>query len=399
MTRKLLSQQFVKTVSCPLDKSKLDFFDFGCRGLMLEVRPSGRKTYYLRYQDERRRTRQFKLAHAEDVSLAQARKMAQKVRNRIAMGGKPAEERAEHRQVATFARFVDELFLPYIKTYKRSWRTDLSFLNNHLLPKFGKKYLDEIDRKDVLALMQERCEAKAAPSSINRLLILLRFMFNLASKWQVPGVNRNPAAGVPLLEENNKRERFLTVSEANDLREAVSMSKNPMLSPIIAMLILTGARKREVLDAKWEDFDTQNRVWRIPISKSGRARHVPLSGGAIQVLESLRQTQRSAYPFGNPLTGKPYASIYVAWNTARTRAGLADVRMHDLRHSFASLLINNGRSLYEVQKILGHSQIQTTQRYAHLQQQTLLEAVELASAKIDHFQPQFIPENTKSASG
>jgi integrase len=181
--------------------------------------------------------------------------------------------------------------------------------------------------------------------------------------------------------ENNKRERYLSVEEAQRLYESVCKG-DTMLRYIVPMLILTGARKREVLDAKWEDFDLNRRIWRIPVSKSGKARHVPLSDGAITLLGSIPRKPKCDWAFANPDTCKPYASIFGTWNTARKRAGLSDVRLHDLRHSFASLLINSGRSLYEVQKILGHTQVKTTQRYAHLSQDTLLAAANAATEAV-----------------
>ena len=140
------------------------------------------------------------------------------------------------------------------------------------------------------------------------------------------------------------------------------------------MLILTGARKREVLDAKWKDFDLARRLWRIPTTKSGKARFVPLSDGAIGLLQNVPRLEGVDYVFPHPIKGVPYASIFYAWHKARTLAGLTDVRLHDLRHSHASFLVNAGRTLYEVQHILGHSQVATTQRYAHLSPDTLLAA-------------------------
>lgn len=121
------------------------------------------------------------------------------------------------------------------------------------------------------------------------------------------------------------------------------------------MLILLGARKREVLDSKWEDVDLRLGSWRIPKTKSGRPRHVPLSSGVITLLQSIPRMDNCPYIFANPKTAKPYLSIFNSWNSARIIAGLADVRMHDLRHSFASFLVNHGRSLYEVQRLLGHT--------------------------------------------
>nr|WP_238147475.1 site-specific integrase [Limnohabitans sp. Rim28] len=272
--------------------------------------------------------------------------------------------------------------MPFIMSYKRSWDTDASILKNHLLPRFGKRYMDEITRQDIVKIHGDRKASGAAAGSANRLLIMMRYIFNLALKWEVPGIKTNPCKGIPLMEENNKMERYLSVEEAQRLYEAVCKSENTMLKFIVPMLILTGARKREVLDARWEDFDLGRRAWRIPISKSGKARHVPLSDGALTLLATMPRKTDCEWAFANPETGKPYVSIYYAWNTARKSIGLSDVRMHDLRHSFASLLINSGRTLYEVQHILGHTQVKTTQRYAHLSQDTLLAAANSATTAL-----------------
>lgn len=146
-----------------------------------------------------------------------------------------------------------------------------------------------------------------------------------------------------------------------------------MLQFIIPMLILTGARKMEVQKARWEDINWEQRIWRIPLTKSGKARQVPISDGALLLLETIPRIDGCRWIFPNPKTHKPYCSFYGSWNTVRQSVGLGDVGIHDLRHSFASFLINSGRSLYEVQRILGHTQISTTQRYAHLSQDSLLQ--------------------------
>jgi integrase len=298
------------------------------------------------------------------------------------MGEDPLEQKQISRTVPTFAAFIEEQYMPYIKSYKRSWTTDVSLLKNHLLPRFGKRYLDEITRQDIVKMHADRKASGAAAGSANRLLIMMRYIYNLTLRWEVPGIKSNPCKGVPLMEENNKMERYLSVEEAQRLYESVCQSENTMLKYIVPMLILTGARKREVLDAKWTDFDLSRRAWRIPITKSGRARHVPLSDGALTLLATMPQKSGCEWAFANPETGKPYVSIFYAWNTARKSVGLSDVRMHDLRHSFASLLINSGRPLYEVQHILGHTQVKTTQRYAHLSQDTLLAAANSATTAL-----------------
>lgn len=377
-----LTQKWVNSRVCPVDKIKQDTTDQVCKGLVLEVRRSGGKTYYLRYTNPRGKQRQYRLGSATVLSLAQARGLAKVALNQVALGKDPCDEKAVLKQVPTFAQFIDEQYLPYIKSYKRSWPTDVSLLKNHLLPRFGKRYLDEITRQDIVKMHGDRKASGAAAGSANRLLIMMRYIYNLILKWEVPGITANPCKSIPLMEENNKRERYLSVTEAERLYGAVCKSENTMLKFIVPMLILTGARKRELLDARWADFDLARRSWRIPISKSGKARHVPLSDGALALLATVARAEGVPWAFANPETGKPYVSVHFAWNKARKSVGLSDVRMHDLRHSFASLLINSGRTLYEVQHILGHSQVATTQRYAHLSQDTLLAAANAATLAV-----------------
>jgi integrase len=382
MARVTLTAQLIKTSDCPADKKKIELFDAASKGLSLEVRATGGRTYYRRYRDSRGRIRQVKLGDERDLSLADARILSDKVGRQVAMGEDPLEQKQIARTVPTFADFIADQYTPYIKSYKRSWDTDASLLKNHLLPRFGKKYLDEITRQDIVKMHADRKASGAAAGSANRLLIMMRYIYNLTLRWEVPGIKSNPCKGIPLLEENNKLERYLSVEEAQKLYEAVCKSENTMLKYIVPMLILTGARKREVLDAKWTDFDLSRRAWRIPITKSGKARHVPLSDGALTLLATMPRKTDCEWAFANPETGKPYVSIFYAWNTARKSIGLSDVRMHDLRHSFASLLINSGRTLYEVQHILGHTQVKTTQRYAHLSQDTLLAAANSATTAL-----------------
>jgi integrase len=156
-------------------------------------------------------------------------------------------------------------------------------------------------------------------------------------------------------------------------------SDNTQLKFIIPLLLLTGARKRELLDARWEHFDLGRRIWTIPTCKTGKARHVPLSSAALSILAQLPRWDGCPFVVPNPKTRVPFVSIFISWNTARKRADLPDVRMHDLRHSMASNMVNSGRSIYEVAKVLGHTQLKTSQRYSHLSQETLLAAVDAAA--------------------
>jgi integrase len=170
--------------------------------------------------------------------------------------------------------------------------------------------------------------------------------------------------------------------------QAVHASANKMLFPIVGFLLLTGARRSEALGARWRDMELQRSLWTIPLSKSGKPRHVPLSEAAVELLQEARSLALAAglsgcdYAFVNLGTGQPFADIAHSWGHARRLVGLPDVRMHDLRHSYASALVNSGRSIYEVQKLLGHASVRTTERYAHLANETLLQG---AAKVAEHF--------------
>lgn len=393
----ILSTKVVNDLYCPNGKPKIDVHDASCKGLMLEIRESGGKTWYLRYRDGRGRQRQFRIADANDISLSQARKRVNKLRARIALGDDPLADREIRRAVPTFAEFVSDRYLPFVKHDKRSWKSDDSYLRNHLLPAFGKHLLDGIVKHEVISFHHGMREAGYAPGTANRCLVLLRYIFNLALRWDTPGITKNPTQGVFLFQDEKKCERYLTREEAQRLCTELERSANPQLRHIIPMLILTGARKREVLDAKWEDFDLEHSQWRIPFSKVG-LRYVPLSLGVLQLLALIPKRDDMPYLFPSPKTDRPFCSIFYSWNTARRQAGMPELRIHDLRHSFASFLINSGRSLYEVQKILGHTQIRTTQRYAHLSQETLLDAANAATQAAGlRFSPAPVVRNSHTA--
>jgi len=373
-----LSAEFVRNAVCPDGKAKENFYDTAITGFILEVRASGGKTYALRYKDQHGRQIQHKIGDAKSLTFDKARNAAKVLRSKVVLGEDPSVEKRAKRMVPTLTEFCAEKFLPFIKSYKRSYHNDESFLRNHVLPKFGALRLDEIGQQAIMDLQQSMKTKGYAPGMSNKGVVLLKYMFNLAIKWETPGVKLNPAVGIKLYEEIG-RERYLTAEETQRLLSALEKSRSKQLKYIVSLLLLLGCRKRELLDSRWTDFDLERRNWRIPMSKSGKARHVPLSLAAIEILDKLPRWEGCPYVIPNPRTLLPFEQIHRPWDTVRKAAGLPDVRMHDLRHSMASNMVNSGQSLFLVSKVLGHTTLRMTERYAHLSQETLLAAVDAAA--------------------
>jgi site-specific recombinase XerD len=388
MHKLVICNLFYKDLTCPPGRSHVEVFDPVLKGFYLDLLASGRKSFRLRYRFNQQ-LRVITLGDAAEMSLEDARQAAREWLRKCKSGTDPLALPA-HVLGPTVAAFFVEQYLPYIKSYKRSWDTDDSMMRNHLLPKLGHKHMGTLTPPDVAIFVEQMKSEGYAPGTCNRALVLLRYGFTLALRWKLPGVLSNPVKEVKNLRDDNKIERFLTTEQMARLMAEVRESESGMLQHIVLFLLYTGARKREVLDAKWVDVDWERKSWRLPKTKSGKIRHIPLSVGALQLLGHLRDQSASQGEvghairaewaqrpiFANPKTGLPYVSFFYSWDTARKRAGLPELRVHDLRHSFASFLVNAGRSLYEVQELLGHADIRTTSRYAHLSRERLFAAVE-----------------------
>lgn len=387
MPSSFISDIYIQGLNCPEGRAHVEVFDSELRGFYVDVLSSGRKSFRVRYRFEKK-LRVVTLGSTTLMTADEARHLATQIIRSAKSGTDPTKDEPQH-QGPTVQEFFVEKYLPYVKSYKRSWDTDESMIRNHLVTKLGGKRMSAITPPDVAVFVEAMKAANYAPGTCNRALVLLRYGFELALRWKIPGIESNPVKEIKNLKDDNKIERFLTQDQTVRLLAAVRQSESEMLQYIVLFLIYTGARKREVLDAKWQDIDWSQKSWRIPKTKSGKIRHVPLSSGAIELLQNLKfrievdELSNSngsvdlARPiFANPKTGEPYVSFFYSWNAARIRAGLPDLRVHDLRHSFASFLVNAGRSLYEVQELLGHADIRTTSRYAHLSRERLFAAVE-----------------------
>ncbi|WP_062731173.1 site-specific integrase [Sphingobium abikonense] len=376
-----LDASFCLLAQCEPGKKKTDYYDTVTTGFVLECRNSGGKTYYLRYQNEHGRQCTHKIAAYSDITFDKARKEAQRLRSQVVLGGDPAAQRTEKRAIPSYAVLAGQ-HLDYARTYQKNPANTERIIRLHLVPRWGKLRLDEITQPAIAKWLAEKQGEGLAPATVEKIRVLFNRSFELALRWNMPGVVKNPVKGIPRKPINNARDRFLSAAEAKRLITAVEASNNPQLKHIVALLLLTGARVSELLKAEWRHVDLDKRQWLIPTSKTGRARHVPLSASAIEILRAVPRFDKCTYVLPNPETRKPFVSIKHGWQTARKAALLPDLRIHDLRHSAASFMINAGIDLFAVGRVLGHADHKSTMRYSHLANDTLLAAVEAGARKM-----------------
>lgn len=263
------------------------------------------------------------------------------------------------------------LYLPYIRLRKRSWQVDERILRQHILPTFARHPLQDISRNDVEIWLGLLAAKGLAPATCNRILSVFKSVCSLAVIWGVLPVS--PCMGIAPFPTRQLRERYLTQHEARRLLQALHGSPR-LEAKALQLLLLTGARKSEILKARWEHIHLEKHLLTVPLSKSNRPRHIVLSDEAVAIIRHLPRRPDCPWLFPGRTAGRPLSDIYLFWNHLRRQLNLADVRIHDLRHTFASILVNAGHSLYEVQHLLGHRDPRTTMRYAHLGHDSLLAA-------------------------
>lgn len=280
------------------------------------------------------------------------------------------------RSVMTLDRFVSDQYLPYMRLRKRSWEMDERVIRRYVSPVLGFKAIAKISAADIADWQGHLLKAGFSPSSCNRFLSTLKTVFALAESREL--IPASPCKGIRQLKDRKPRERYLTLQEGRMLLERLAEIDSPQ-ARALELILFTGARKSEIMKARWENISFDKRLLTVPVSKSGNSRRIILSDRAIARLKSISRLPGCPWVFPAKNPEQPIRDLYPFWNALRTELGLRDVRIHDLRHSFASYLVNSGHSLYEIQKLLGHADPRTTMRYAHLDISSLVRAVESVS--------------------
>jgi integrase len=380
----------------PAGKRQVRVFDDRIRGFIMEVRDSGSITFWLRYADARGRAKEVRIGRLGDITVDQARQKAEQIRAAVTLGGNPGADRDKVRAVPSFGDFVEQKYLPKVRDTLRAAADYEAMCRLRLVPALGRKGLDEVTPSDVSELRRKLLAEGLSNGRVNRHLAVLRRIFGLALRWGAYE-GRNPAAQPDMLPERH-REEFLSDAQHIRLLAALEAEADAVAAAAIRLLALTGARKNEVLRARWDYVDLARRTLTVPLAKNGERRHVPLSDAALAVLRALPRALDNQHVFPSARRrGQPLESVRGAWARAKRVAALpASLRLHDLRHSFASALANRGHSLYEIGQILGHKQVATTTRYAHLSQDRLVAA---ANAVGEISRPSPVPASTLKLEG
>jgi integrase len=252
----------------------------------------------------------------------------------------------------------------------------------HINPILGQQRISDLTRPDVARLHHRLCDK---PYQANRTLAVMSKMMNLAEEWGLRTDGSNPVRHVKKHREH-KRERYLSDAELQRLGAALlNAQANAVESPFaiaaVWLLILTGARLTEILTLKWVMVDFENAVLRLPDSKTG-AKPIYLNAAAIDLLQTIPRLDGNSHVIVGKRPAARLINLQRTWRRLRTQAGLDDVRIHDLRHSFASVAVGSGMSLPMIGKLLGHTQPATTARYAHLGADPMRAASDLVGGKI-----------------
>lgn len=344
--------------------------------------------------------------HGSPWTVQTARRAAQELLTEVRRGYDPVAERRKAAAEPTVdilcARYMNEYAWP---TKPKSAALDASNIKNHIVPLIGRLLVAQVTRDHIQQLQIAIRNGKTAPPNprtiqlaqrggsaasggpgvANRCLALLSKMFNLAEEWALRPPHTNPTRGVKRYPEK-KIERFLSDSEVRVLGQTVceleaSGKLNLHAAAAVRLLCLTGARLAEIINLRWDQIDFEKRVIRLSDSKTG-AKIIRLSPEAVEVLRAIPRLAFNKFVIAGAKPGRPLVGIKKIWSRIRTEAGLGDVRLHDLRHTFASVAVSQGAHLAIIGSLLGHSRITTTERYAHLSASILIEANDRVGAQI-----------------
>lgn len=373
-----LTDRLVRSLQPPSTGNRITF-DEEVIGFGARVTAAGARSFVVQYRVGGRQ-RRITIGSYPDWPVGLARDRAKLLKRQADVGDDPMEARDRSRTAPTVGGLADRYLAEHAGPKKRekSVREDTGQLRRHILPQLGHMRLEAVRPADLERLHQ--AISKDAPIRANRVLSLLGVMFALAVKWGMCATN--PARNVARNREA-RRERYLASDELVRLLAVLSKHPHQANANAVRLLLLTGCRVGELLSADWSQFDLGAGVWVKPASatKQRKLHRIPLSAAAVEVLAGMRATAGGAALFpGRRRADGRRGTLRAFWVTVCQSAGIENLRIHDLRHSYASFLAGQGLSLPIIGGLLGHSAAATTSRYAHLADGPLRAATERVGA-------------------
>jgi len=371
-----INERFLKNLPIPSDKKDKLYTDSQLKGFCVRITNKGSISFHLAYVFSDKQTK-YKIGDYPSINCATARSMAIALKGDIIRGVDPQEKNRSKSEIPTFAEFVEDFLKLKVKTLRASTFRDYKkyHFESELLPKFGRLRLDAIGKRDIEIF---HASLSKSPYYANKLLAVLNAVFNQAIEWEI--LTKNPIKGIKKFTEH-KRERYLSDLEIQNLFETLENEPSKINVAAVKLILLTGSRKGEVLSARWQDFDLEKGIWSKPafLTKQNKSSVIPLNQEALEVIKGIER--KADYLFFNEDTKTHIKDLKSFWAGVCKKAGIEKVRIHDLRHTFASVLVSKGVGLEVIGKLIGHSNIKTTQRYAHLANSALKEATELFKTK------------------
>ncbi len=368
-----LTDRLAKTLASPAVGNRVTY-DEEVRGFGLRVTAAGAKSFVLNYRINGRE-RRYTIGAYPDWAVAAAREEAKRLKRRVSLGFDPMGERHADRATPTVADLAERFMEEHaVRKVPRAQKDDRSMIDQIVLPAIGRLKVHEVRQDDIDRLHREVSGTR--PIRANRMAQLLSRIFTLTIRWgyradnPVKGLHRNPEP---------KRTRYLSGDELQRLTNVLAEHPNQQSANAIRLLLLTGARRGEMLNASWDQFDLDVGIWVKPSAhtKQKKEHRVPLSAPAIQLLSEIKaKADPSPYVFPGKNQNQPLKEIKSFWRGVCRQASLDDFRIHDLRHTYASILASAGLSLPVIGALLGHTQPNTTARYSHLFDDPLREATE-----------------------
>jgi integrase len=381
-----LDTKFVRSVAPPAQGSAT-FWDSGTTGFGLRVHSGGRRSFFLNYRIDGRE-RRYTIGEFPTWSVAAARERARELRIEIDRGIDPAGDKRERRTAPTVQDLIDR----YVEDHLPKKAPAYAAEERRILVEIGQRLgrntkVVDVHHGDITAMHRKIGESngrrgKPRPVRANRILSICSKMFSLALvpmagetlAWREATLG-NPCKGVERNHEEG-RERFFSQAELAAISDALADYQG-IAADCVRLIMLTGCRPAEATKATWSEFDAEPGYWIKPSShvKQRKTQGLPLSPAALELTLRLRKKRKNDWVFPGDIPGRPLKALWHVWGFVRKRAGLgADARLYDLRHTFASIGAGGGLSLPIIGKLLGHAQQRTTQRYAHLSTDVLLEA-------------------------